>query len=233
AVLLRPVQPGPAPLVELPLPAAPEGDLLRRILGLAIVRRPPAFGQVGDQPVVDLSPEGLLRGRGTEIHRLTWSRKRGARVKARESLQTLPRYPPRPPYPLVMVPKIPCEPLLGPAVKYSVVDGPARPSLPNESAHRPSILTGLPLAIRRGPCGFQCPFDFRTEAFIFPLPKFPTSQSPLTLPNADGAIAKPHGASSAPLVATRPSRFPPVSNMSTKPSPAPGTSNRFAVSCFA
>src|SRR5262249_57739772 len=74
AVLLRPVQPGPAPVVELPLPAAPEGDLLRRVLGLAIVRRPPALGQIGDQPVVDLSPEALLPTRGPHIHPLPLSR---------------------------------------------------------------------------------------------------------------------------------------------------------------
>src|SRR5262249_57391786 len=128
----------------------------------AMARRARAVGQMGDNPAVDLAPEGLLRRGGTEIHCRTLSRKRGARVKARDVASDRAPEVPRPLYPpAAMLPKTPCDPLLGPAVKYSVVDGPAGPSLPNASPHRPSILTGLPLESRRGPCGFQCPLDFR------------------------------------------------------------------------
>ena len=66
-----------------------------------------------------------------------------------------------------------------------------------------------------------------------PLPKFPTSRSPLKAPKSDGASANPHGAFRTPLLATRVSRFPLVSNASTKPNPAPGASFILALSCFA
>jgi hypothetical protein len=50
---------------------------------------------------------------------------------------------------------------------------------------------------------------------------------------SDGASANPQGALRAPLVATRAMRVPLVSNMLTKPRPAPGTSVTLALSCLA
>src|SRR5439155_20038054 len=71
AVLARPVEPGPAPLVQLPLPPARKAHLLRRLLGLAIVGRTPPRGQVRDQPLMHLALEAPLGGVQAEIHRIS------------------------------------------------------------------------------------------------------------------------------------------------------------------
>src|SRR5689334_20870724 len=57
-----------------------------------------------------------------------------------------------------MLPKSPCDPPLEPAVKYSVFIGPAGPPLPNDRAHSPSLLIGLPFAPFIAPRLFQRPF---------------------------------------------------------------------------
>src|SRR5207253_8832520 len=81
AVLARPVEPGPAPLVQLPLPPARKAHLLRRLLGLAIVGRTPPRGQVRDQPLMHLALEAPLGGVQAEVHRAPFSAKRTGGVK--------------------------------------------------------------------------------------------------------------------------------------------------------
>jgi hypothetical protein len=59
-----------------------------------------------------------------------------------------------------MLPKSPCDPTLGPAVKYSVFVGPAAPPLPNDRPQSPSILSALLREILSGPRNFQWPFAY-------------------------------------------------------------------------
>src|SRR2546422_6169474 len=63
-----------------------------------------------------------------------------------------------------------------------------------------------------------------------PLPKLPTSRSPLKKPKSAGARASPHGELSRPLEATRRSRLPAVSKAFTNPWPSPGTSSCLSAS---
>src|SRR6478672_7638143 len=130
-------------------------------------------------------------------------------------------------------PNRPCVSPAGPAVKNSEVDGPAGPSLPNCSAHRPGIMIGLPFRRCRLPTCMNWPLDSGAKTLIMPSPKLPISRSPLAAPKLLGAQATPHGASSEPLDATRWSSLPVRLYSSTNPKPAPGTSSSALASCFA
>jgi hypothetical protein len=61
------------------------------------------------------------------------------------------------------------------------------------------------------------------KAFIFPSSeKLPTRSAPPKVPKEAGAIVRPHGASSGPLLMAKAgSRTPPVLNLRTKPRPGP------------
>src|SRR4029077_7113128 len=57
-----------------------------------------------------------------------------------------------------MLPKSPCDPPPGPAVKYSVFVGPAARLFPNHRPHSPSLLRALPCEPLSEPRNFQRPF---------------------------------------------------------------------------
>src|SRR6266545_4248677 len=132
-----------------------------------------------------------------------------------------------------ILPNRPCVSSTGPAVKNSEPDEPAAASLPNCSAHRPSIAIGRPPGVRSRPWCANVPFGRSWYALIWPLPKFPTRRSPPNRPKPAGAIARPHGAFSRPRVATRPRSAPSMSNTSTNPSPRPATSSSASAFCLA
>src|SRR3989454_5561042 len=107
-------------------------------------------------------------------------------------------------------PKRPWPSSKGPAVKKRVFVGPLFGApLPKAIAQRPSMAIGGPSAEWSGPRCWNspCPLSFAgSQAWMRPLPKLPTSRSPLKKPKSLGARASPHGELSWPLDATRRSR---------------------------
>src|SRR6266566_8742025 len=111
------------------------------------------------------------------------------------------------------LPNKPFASSLGPAVnKMSSGVVPAPP--PGVRAQRPSIDRICPVEFRSWPRNVP---EVGSKALIRPSPKFPTSMSPANLPKVEGARARPHGAFNGPRDAKRRTRWPLVSNTSTKP----------------
>src|SRR5262249_60726893 len=92
----------PPPPKGPPLPPAGEAALLLRLLGLAVRRRAPARGQVGDQPLPHLALEARLLGAQAKIHGRTVLREDHLARQARgsKSLHDLPPPSMLPPPPL-------------------------------------------------------------------------------------------------------------------------------------
>src|ERR1700730_203509 len=92
----------------------------------------------------------------------------------------------------VIVPSVPSVSVAPPAVKYSAVALPARPSLPGEIDHSPGSTICAPVLSRRK--SWKRPVT-GSKAAIIPLPKLPTRMLWVYGPKSLGAIAIPHGAS--------------------------------------
>src|SRR5881396_3220290 len=141
----------------------------------------------------------------------------------------------RPPgHAAVIVPKSPSDSSFGPAVKNSVSTGPLLTvPCPNRNAQSPSMTSFRPSVVRSAPMSSNVPSGVSWYAFTWPSPKLPMSRSPPNRPKLAGASARPHGAFNRPCCATRTSRFPSVSNASTKPRPWPSISSFAPAPCFA
>src|SRR3989475_10784137 len=93
-------------------------------------------------------------------------------------------------------PNRPCSSSKGPAVKNRAFVGPAPAPFPKARAHRPSIAIGDPSAAWSWPRSCSSPLPSkrsRSNALMWPSPKFPTSRFPPNCPKSAGATASPPG----------------------------------------
>jgi len=120
----------------------------------------------------------------------------------------------------VSVPNNPLVSLFGPAVKNSVVAGPALPLLPNRSAHNPSISKVLPSGFSRFPR--KWPVTGLKAEMLSPR-KLPIRIVLVNTPKPGVAHTTPQGALNHGPCSIRCNSRPCRSNTSTKPSPgSPG-----------
>src|ERR1019366_5768703 len=118
-----------------------------------------------------------------------------------------------------------------PAVKNSVVVGPAEPPLPKPSPHNPSIRSCRILGSSSNAARLPVVGLYAT---IAPLPNCPTRRSPLYPPKpVAGAITTAQGESRKARCEKGPTRLPGVSKIQRYPFPDPATSSCLAASCLA